>query len=544
MGLWYSKDIDMSLTADLDVGHARCQDTRRSTLRSAQFLGDKLVSWSSKKQKSTTISKSCLPSPLNKPCLILSSFPRRIDLISIKCNGRNPHGLTPREPTFQVILDAIALTSCYLAFLITADVPKEISFRFAQEYMVETLMPFLMKKTMSFLRELSHTGEINLLNDVVVDQMHQPWRTFAALINRGLSGKTSGKTLSWRNKIGMHTSKDDYLINTLRFVSAKESTQIYGKLLPKTLTSPEMKESKAYKTYLGYASGAIPPKIARKFKKTSPSKKDSIVIREDPVETQSKRKEKVDVAHGKGIDLLSEVALTKEAQMKEVRKKILRDFHKTHPSGSGTVAENPPRVDKITPTVKTMMTMTQKNEGNDEDNKSEDDKTPSDSEKGSDFEQDTDGSKSDFESNQQEYEEEVKYNDEKDDDDDDDDKSDGDEAKGMDGTTNKFSDDVQDKEADVKMTDETKVPDASFSHSSDLASKFLSFLDIHPNDAKIVSPLDVHVHHEVPRIHTSTLLIVMLLVILEASPVCITIPQSSQTLTSPLPDNTHTTTNN
>ncbi|GKE84938.1 hypothetical protein Tco_1558680, partial [Tanacetum coccineum] len=33
-----------------------CQDTRRSTPGSAQFLGDKLVRWSSKKQKSTAIS--------------------------------------------------------------------------------------------------------------------------------------------------------------------------------------------------------------------------------------------------------------------------------------------------------------------------------------------------------------------------------------------------------------------------------------------------------------------------------------------------------
>ncbi|GKE29288.1 hypothetical protein Tco_1444672 [Tanacetum coccineum] len=39
-----------------DAYHAGCQDTRRSTSGSAQFLGDKLVSWSPKKQKSTTIS--------------------------------------------------------------------------------------------------------------------------------------------------------------------------------------------------------------------------------------------------------------------------------------------------------------------------------------------------------------------------------------------------------------------------------------------------------------------------------------------------------
>ncbi|GJR41009.1 retrovirus-related pol polyprotein from transposon TNT 1-94, partial [Tanacetum coccineum] len=38
--------------------HAGCQDTRQSTSGSAQFLGDKLVSWSSKKKKSTAISST------------------------------------------------------------------------------------------------------------------------------------------------------------------------------------------------------------------------------------------------------------------------------------------------------------------------------------------------------------------------------------------------------------------------------------------------------------------------------------------------------
>nr|GFA62449.1 uncharacterized mitochondrial protein AtMg00810-like [Tanacetum cinerariifolium]GFB40726.1 uncharacterized mitochondrial protein AtMg00810-like [Tanacetum cinerariifolium] len=46
----------MALTAYADVDHASFQDTRRSTSGSAQFLGEKLVSWSSKKQQSTAIS--------------------------------------------------------------------------------------------------------------------------------------------------------------------------------------------------------------------------------------------------------------------------------------------------------------------------------------------------------------------------------------------------------------------------------------------------------------------------------------------------------
>nr|GEU64245.1 uncharacterized mitochondrial protein AtMg00810-like [Tanacetum cinerariifolium] len=56
MGLWYLKDTSMYLITYADSDHARCHDTRRSTSGSAQFLGDKLVTWPSKKQKSNAIS--------------------------------------------------------------------------------------------------------------------------------------------------------------------------------------------------------------------------------------------------------------------------------------------------------------------------------------------------------------------------------------------------------------------------------------------------------------------------------------------------------
>nr|GEV37540.1 retrovirus-related Pol polyprotein from transposon TNT 1-94 [Tanacetum cinerariifolium] len=57
MGLWYSKDIGFELTAFLDSDHAGCLDSRKSTSGGIQFLGgDKLVSWSSKKQDCTLMS--------------------------------------------------------------------------------------------------------------------------------------------------------------------------------------------------------------------------------------------------------------------------------------------------------------------------------------------------------------------------------------------------------------------------------------------------------------------------------------------------------
>ncbi|GJY38997.1 hypothetical protein Tco_0425361 [Tanacetum coccineum] len=104
---------------------------------------------------------------------------------------------------------------------------------------------------------------------------------------------TQDKTLSWRNKIGMHTSKDDYLINTLRFVSAKEETQIYDDIHPKSLTSPELKETKAYKTYLEPMGKS--KRVKRPAKKSTKAPTRGIVIRYTPEMPLSKKKEKVDV---------------------------------------------------------------------------------------------------------------------------------------------------------------------------------------------------------------------------------------------------------
>nr|GFD46331.1 hypothetical protein [Tanacetum cinerariifolium] len=55
-------DSSVALTAFADADHAGCQDTRQSTSGSVQFLGERLISWSSKRQKSAAISstEACL----------------------------------------------------------------------------------------------------------------------------------------------------------------------------------------------------------------------------------------------------------------------------------------------------------------------------------------------------------------------------------------------------------------------------------------------------------------------------------------------------
>ncbi|GKE37237.1 retrovirus-related pol polyprotein from transposon TNT 1-94 [Tanacetum coccineum] len=59
MGLWYLKDTGFELTTFPDLNHVGCLDSRKSISGGIQFLcGDKLVSWSSKKQDCTLMSSA------------------------------------------------------------------------------------------------------------------------------------------------------------------------------------------------------------------------------------------------------------------------------------------------------------------------------------------------------------------------------------------------------------------------------------------------------------------------------------------------------
>ncbi|GJX75866.1 hypothetical protein Tco_0322677 [Tanacetum coccineum] len=321
-----------------------------------------------------------------------------------KCIARIAFSKPQREETYQVTLDALKLSPYYPAFLITTEVPeiymhqfwttiKKIENSDAYNFKLEK------KKFRVDTEELGYSGKCNMLSAIYTDQMHQPWRTFAAIINRCISGKTTGldrlresraqilwarkehmphprftkviinhifskdKTISMRNRINLYTIRDDSLLGTLKFVSKTQDYQQYGALIPDDMINQDIKDSKAYKTYYDFATRKVPPMKARKYKKVaSPSRKLSpvkeaehvkkakrvkrpakksttaltagVVIRDTPGVSVSKKKAPAKADRSKGIEILSDVALSETAQLKEATKRSKKDFHISQESGS------------------------------------------------------------------------------------------------------------------------------------------------------------------------------------------------------------------
>ncbi|GJR61590.1 hypothetical protein Tco_1503752 [Tanacetum coccineum] len=213
---------------------------------------------------------------------------------------------------------------------------------------------------------------------------HMPYPRFTKFILNHFISKD--KTISMRNRISLHTICDDSLLETLNFVSKTQDYQQYGALIPDDMINQDIKDSITYKMYYDFAIGKVPPRKARKYKKVaSPSRKLSPVKEAEPVKKAkrvkrptkkstttsttgvvfrdtlgvsiSKKKAPVKADKSKGIEILSDVALSEAAQLKEATKRSQTDFHMLHASGSGNRVGSQPKVpneseDKTTSTNK------------------------------------------------------------------------------------------------------------------------------------------------------------------------------------------------
>ncbi|GJU65505.1 hypothetical protein Tco_1247340 [Tanacetum coccineum] len=298
----------------------------------------------------------------------------------------------PKETTYQVVLDALSFTTCYPAFLITAEVPVIYMHQFWDTvYKHGSLYRFKIdnKKFAMNVEEFKEildicprVEEIKYLTDITIDHLHQPWRAFAAIINKCLFGKVSGLDkmrlsriqilwgmfykknvdfvdLIWedlayqivnkdakrsdkmyyprftktiinhylsknpsilmRNKMFMHTARDDTILGILKFVSKNEDVHVYGTLMPKEMTNPEMLSSESFQTYYAIATGAEAPKSKKQRKADFSKSFEETPTRKSP---RIKRSTKVSPAKSK-----------KKAPAKADTGK---SFHSSQSSGSGT----------------------------------------------------------------------------------------------------------------------------------------------------------------------------------------------------------------
>ncbi|GJU24725.1 hypothetical protein Tco_1163346 [Tanacetum coccineum] len=66
-------------------------------------------------------------------------------------------------------------------------------FRYVPKFLNQDFIaPPLEEELVTFIQELGYSGRCNMLFAIHTDQMHQPWRTFVAIINRCISRKTTG----------------------------------------------------------------------------------------------------------------------------------------------------------------------------------------------------------------------------------------------------------------------------------------------------------------------------------------------------------------
>ncbi|GJZ06925.1 hypothetical protein Tco_0540718 [Tanacetum coccineum] len=166
-------DSCIALTTFIDDDHVGCQDTRRCTSRSVQLLGDTLVSWSSKKQKSTTISStkaeyialsgSCaqilwMQSQLTDYGLIFNKIPMYCDnksAIGLCCNNvqhsRSKHidiryHFIKEQVKNEVIELYFVRTEYQLAGIFTKALPRDRLAFLIKKHRMKSMSPEILKR--------------------------------------------------------------------------------------------------------------------------------------------------------------------------------------------------------------------------------------------------------------------------------------------------------------------------------------------------------------------------------------------------------------
>ncbi|GJX41612.1 hypothetical protein Tco_0256602 [Tanacetum coccineum] len=466
-----------------------------------------------------------------------------------ECNRRIEFSKPQREATYQATLDALKLSPCYPAFLITAGVPEiymhplwntitkvkdSSSYQFKLDNKKFRVNAKVFRDILQICPKLPHRPfDIPPSTDeeINVDFVELLWEDFSFQIDNHFSKESmpyprftkiiinhfisQNKSISMRNKINLHTARDDSLLGTLKYVSKTEEHQVYGALIPKEMLNEDILNSTAYQTYYAYDSGAKEPVKARKFKKPASPKLKTVLV--SPKEHTKKPAKKPEPAkkkaptkgkRSKGIEILFNAALTEAAQLKEATKQIKKDFYISQASGLGDGTD--------------LNQGGEEDDDNDDDNDNDDDDGNDDDGDNDDNDDDSDHKRTESDrdenpnlnqSNEEHEEEEEEYDDEFTDKEDDADYAKEENEEELDDTEELYKDvNVNLRKEDVEMTDADQggadqhnvSQESRFKQEEEdahvtltaLRKKLLNFENISLADNEIASLMDTTVRHE------------------------------------------------
>ncbi|GJS49635.1 hypothetical protein Tco_0599756 [Tanacetum coccineum] len=170
------------------------------------------------------------------------------------CNMRIDPTKTPKEPTYQVVLDALALTTCYPAFLITTEVPEIYMHQFWH-----TITKIKNSSSYKFkLDKKKCIIDVEVLRDIL--------QICPRLSNQESYEPTLENLCCSHQLMPFWENHRLYVPDRQQRLHERRET-CFSVLPPAGMTNRKMLNSTAYKTYFAFATGETTPKKAWKFKK-------------------------------------------------------------------------------------------------------------------------------------------------------------------------------------------------------------------------------------------------------------------------------------
>nr|GFD14137.1 hypothetical protein [Tanacetum cinerariifolium] len=122
-----------------------------------------------------------------------------------RSNFRLLSEIKSKESTLQLVYDILRICPFFKAFLVTTDVPEIYMQHIVNLESFRDMLhicprvhgqsfdePPFEEEILAFICFLGHSVAIRTLNDVNINKLYQPWRSFAAIFNECLTGKSSG----------------------------------------------------------------------------------------------------------------------------------------------------------------------------------------------------------------------------------------------------------------------------------------------------------------------------------------------------------------